>query len=169
MNELNFLLQGEKPIQKEKTIAYKAPHVLIIFLTAVAVVSLDTFFLGIGLTMALLKSFRWATILVFLLKLSVDVAVFATWFFLVKEKTDRAKFSTVIETQGHYFVIWQANGESGFVKFKIDETSISVKRGLLRKIYGVYTIRLACEDKVYKCDFSIDKRQRVDKIFKIEK
>ncbi len=169
MNDFNFLLDEERVLQTEKTIAYKAPQVLIIFLVAVAVISLDTFFLGIGLTMALFKSFRVATICIFLLKLTVDAVFFATWYFLVKEKTDKGKFSTLIVTDKNYIIFWRLGEEKGFIKFKIENTVVKEKGGLLRKIYGVYTVQLSCAESMYKCDFLVENKQKINKFFNADK
>ena len=163
MKEYSFLLD-EPELQNEKTVAYKAPQVIVIFLVAVLVASLDAFFLGIGLTMALFKSFKWLTLCVFLIKLIVDIAVFATWYFLVKEKTDKANFTTVISTENSLVVFWKTLDENGFLKFKKADTTIRVKGGLLRKFYGVYTVQLISGQTKYSCNFLVENKEKVEQM-----
>ena len=153
MKEVDFLL-GEKVLEKQKTLSYKAPQVLLIFFTAVAVVSLDCFFLGIGLVMKILSDFKWLTICLFLLKLIVDTAVFAGWFFAVKEREDRAKCTSFTVTETRFIILCEKDGETTFSWFDRKKTKVELKRDFLRKIYGVCAVRLVCGKYKSKINFA---------------
>lgn len=158
MKEVKFLLeQEEKVLDTKTTVTYKVPQVIIMFLTAVLVVSLDCFFLGIGLTMALLSDFKWITVCLFLLKLIVDATVFAGWFFAIKERTDKAKFTTFTITDKRFISLTEKDGETSFSWFDRKKSKIKIKRGLLRKFYGVCSVQVVCER--YKSNFNFTKAQ----------
>ena len=141
-----------------KTVAYKAPQVIVIFLVAIMVLSLDIFFLGIGLTMAILKSFRWATILVFVIKLLVDVAVFATWFYLVKEKAD--KYSGADFTvEDNKITVTYACGRLNCTAVFGRDLPLKIKQDFVRKFYGIYTVVITCLDKKYCYNFYSETKQ----------
>lgn len=158
MKEINFLLEeNEKVIDTQKTVPYKVPQVIAIFLTAIAVVCVDCFFLGIGLTMAILSDFKWLCFFLFLIKLIVDVGVFAGWFFAVKEKSDRAKFTSFTVTDKRFILFTERDGETSFRWFDRKKSKLKIKRGLLRKFFGVSSV--SCSVEKYRCKVTFLKEQ----------
>lgn len=145
-NDLPFVLGQDKILYQGKTTPYKAPFTIAIFLITIIVLSLDMVFLGVGFVGAVFKELKWLAVVLFIVKIIVDIFIFVTCYFVVKDRVDRAKYTKLFITETKVVIALKYNKEISFISLNKTETTFSIKRGLLHRFCGVFALKILAED-----------------------
>jgi len=144
-------LSNSQVLYSGKLTPYKAPMVLIIFFTAILVLSLDMCFLGIGIISAVFKEIRWLAIVLFIIKILVDIITFASWFAVVKDRADRAKYSCLYITEESVVIATKRDEEISYCSLDKNLCTFSIKASLIAKFCGVFALNITSQETKKTC------------------